>query len=277
VFERGLRQAGKKALTRAGRLLPLRGGCRALLYHSFDAAVIGSVRQELEGLKRIASPVTAAELLAALEAGDEDFFARPTFLVTIDDGYRNVFEHSRSMFAALAIKPVLFVPVEWIGFDGHDPVRIRLYFDEAHRLMTDADGRPRPFVSTDELRTLLSDGWEIGSHTMSHIDLTHPDADLSAEIASSRAWLEGELSTDVTMFSFPHGQRRHVSAPVLDHVRSAGYKACFSCSGGRIGVDSDPLFLNREVVDEWWSGGMTEGVFRGVLDPWRRYDPPDGL
>lgn len=225
---------------------------------------------------RVARPVSGGELVDALGSSDRSFFSEPTFVVTIDDGYLNVFEIARPMFESLGIHPVVFIPVDWIGFDGSDDRLAELYLDPTHHLIPDDRGHPRPMMSAPQLRMLVEQGWEIGSHSSSHIDLTSPEADLESEIVGSRERLGAILDTDIRMFSFPHGQRQHVSRAVLDKVRAAGYEACFTCSGGRIVHETDPYFINRDVVDDWWSGGMTSGMYRGVLDRWRHYETPEG-
>lgn len=64
------------------------------------------------------------------------------------------------------------------------------------------------YMNLDQLHELSDAGWEIGSHTVSHPDLTLLDpCDVELELAVSKAWLEGAGFT-VNTFASPFGEYR---------------------------------------------------------------------
>ena len=64
----------------------------------------------------------------------------------------------------------------------------------------------QPHVTERQVRDIAAAGHEIGSHGMTHADLTMlSDADLRKELADSKKALEDIIGTPVTLLSFPFG------------------------------------------------------------------------
>jgi peptidoglycan/xylan/chitin deacetylase (PgdA/CDA1 family) len=73
---------------------------------------------------------------------------------------------------------------------------------------------------------------EIGSHGLTHIDLTRlDDTALRAETAGSRALLEELTGAPVTGFCYPYGT---VDRRTQDAVRAAGYTYACAIDPGRL-------------------------------------------
>ncbi len=63
------------------------------------------------------------------------------------------------------------------------------------------------FLSIADVKELLKYGFEIGSHSLSHCNLTVLGyIDLVSELAYSKLWLEETFGVKVTKFSFPYGK-----------------------------------------------------------------------
>jgi peptidoglycan/xylan/chitin deacetylase (PgdA/CDA1 family) len=83
-------------------------------------------------------------------------------------------------------------------------------------------------LSWEHLRELSRAGFEIGSHTMSHRDLTRMDtARLRGELRDSKRILEDRLGVEITAVAFPFG--RH-SPRVIGEAVDAGYECGFASS-----------------------------------------------
>jgi peptidoglycan/xylan/chitin deacetylase (PgdA/CDA1 family) len=78
-------------------------------------------------------------------------------------------------------------------------------------------------MSWDGLRSLVAAGWEVGSHTDSHPDLTSlGDAELDAELRSSRAACEEEVQQACETLAYPFSAH---DGRVMERTRAAGYRA----------------------------------------------------
>jgi peptidoglycan/xylan/chitin deacetylase (PgdA/CDA1 family) len=88
------------------------------------------------------------------------------------------------------------------------------------------DCRP---MSWDALREMHAFGFEIGSHGVHHCMLAKLSPDqLEAELVGSRATLERELGTPVTLLSYPVGGDLAFDGRVMQATKAAGYRAACS-------------------------------------------------
>jgi len=110
-----------------------------------------------------------------------------------------------------------------------------------------ADGRPAGrLLNAAELREMQQKGMEIGSHTVSHVQLTEADdAGLRRELVDSRATLEDLLGTPVDSFAYPYGAW---DARCAEAVQQAGYAAACTTRTGWALRDRSPYQLRRLTV-----------------------------
>jgi peptidoglycan/xylan/chitin deacetylase (PgdA/CDA1 family) len=90
-------------------------------------------------------------------------------------------------------------------------------------------GRPG-YLRGSEMRSLVTEGFSIGSHGMHHVDWTRcDDAALDDEVACSMAILESVTGHPITQAAVPFGcyDRR-----VLRALAKCGYRDVFSSDGG---------------------------------------------
>jgi peptidoglycan/xylan/chitin deacetylase (PgdA/CDA1 family) len=97
-------------------------------------------------------------------------------------------------------------------------------------------GQPHPdlgvramIASRAQLRELSDAGVQIGSHTVTHADLTAvPYATALDELRRSRAELEDITGRPVASLAYPYGR---FNAQVQDAAREAGYETACACDG----------------------------------------------
>jgi peptidoglycan/xylan/chitin deacetylase (PgdA/CDA1 family) len=132
--------------------------------------------------------------------------AKPVVL-TFDDSYESVHRNAFPALAAAGYRATVFVITNYIGRANTWDVNL---------------GWIRfPHLDWGRLRELRDAGWEIGSHTARHPDLTRvPASRMDAELADSRRTLEDGLNAPVRFLSFPFGR---YNDRVLDAMRRAGY------------------------------------------------------
>jgi peptidoglycan/xylan/chitin deacetylase (PgdA/CDA1 family) len=161
--------------------------------------------------------ITQRELFDALVHG-KHLDARPV-LITFDDGYRDVFGQASEALARLGMHATAYVITGRIS--GRDP----------------------SFLTWSLLRNLERRGIEIGSHTVSHVDLTQlSDAVLSRELRESRGTLERGLGHPVQWLSYPFGR---VDDRVAAAAREAGYVLAMTTAPGRTQHSGCALELRR--------------------------------
>jgi peptidoglycan/xylan/chitin deacetylase (PgdA/CDA1 family) len=173
--------------------------------------------------------------------------AARTLALTFDDGERNVLEHGFPVLRELGVPATVFVPAGTVGSPG--------------------------VLGWDELALLADEGWEIGSHGVSHARLTALDDEaLEAELVDSRRAIKTRLGMACRSIAYPYGDAD-------DRVRTAAARAGYTAgctTGGTLGADvlgwprvgvhgSDDLFLFRLKTSR--SGRLLRGTpLRAPLD-----------
>lgn len=164
-----------------------------------------------------------------------------TLSVTFDDGYADNFTVAAPILEQFKIPATFFVTTSFIGTSLKAP------WDEAFE-------PPLPWMSWDQVRQLAARGFAIGSHTDGHVMLSTTDPRrLRADLETSKRRLEKELRVPARLFAYPFGGRSDISNASRQLVREVGFECCLSCFGGVNPVKSDPYFLQRISIGDWFT------------------------
>ena len=164
-----------------------------------------------------------------------------TLSITFDDGYIDNFEVAAPILRKLGLPATFFVATAFIGTDYAPPWDQQL-------------ARRPGWMTWDQVRSLRDQGFEIGAHTDSHIDLGLADAAvIRAELAVCREKLQREIGLTPKLFAYPFGGRNNISPDSLSLVREAGFECCLGACGGVNPPVADPFHLNRINCNDWFS------------------------
>jgi peptidoglycan/xylan/chitin deacetylase (PgdA/CDA1 family) len=184
--------------------------------------------------------------------------AGKTLAVTFDDAYRSVIERALPVLSRHEAPATVFAPTAYVGSD------------ERRTWSTMSQWAGTPFevelecMSWDDLRALNAAGWEIGSHSSTHPDLTAlGDAELDAELADSRAACEEALQRPCTSLAYPFGAH---DRRIAEHARAAGYETGVILDG-RVAIPPRSLVHPGQPAD--MLALMRAGIYRD--DGWPRF------
>lgn len=210
------------------------GDTLVLCYHTVDPAWDSILAVEPDMFARqIAGLLDEGyESVGFTEAVESRGDGRRLLAVTFDDGYESTWVHAGPILRDLGAVGTLFVvtdyissgrPFAWAGVD--------------HLAVGPQGGCLTP-LSWDHLGTLIDDGWEIGSHTLTHKMLPMVDLEVvETELAQSRLEITARLGTDCVSVAYPYGE---VDPRVVELARLAGYRT----GAGLHTVDPRPEPLN---------------------------------
>lgn len=119
----------------------------------------------------------------------------------------------------------------------------------------------RNYMSKDQIEALHAAGWEIGSHSLSHIDLTKNPKRREAEIIQSRKYLEFLLKIPIPTFSYPFGAYDDSS---LGYMKDAGYIAAVGLGPDERQGPNNIFYLYRQDIQ----GAYDLNRFAKLL-PWQ--------
>ncbi|MFI7010356.1 polysaccharide deacetylase family protein [Streptomyces sp. NPDC050145] len=229
----------QSARSRPRDLLPGRSPW-VVMYHSVDdcaddpynvTVTPARLKQQLRWLRsRGLRGVTVGQLLDARRRGT----GRGLVGLTFDDGYGDFAENALPLLRHYDCAATVFVLPGRLGGDN----------------AWDADGPRKPLLSAQGIRAVAAAGMEIGSHGLTHVDLTRVDPEQRrAEIERSRERLEEITGRRVHGFCYPYGS---VDRATADAVRTAGYRyACAISPGPLTGQFALPRVFVGERDTPW--------------------------
>jgi peptidoglycan/xylan/chitin deacetylase (PgdA/CDA1 family) len=156
--------------------------------------------------------------------------AKPV-LITFDDGYRDVLRYAVPVLQRLHMPATAYV------------ITARISSGDT------------TWFTWGELRRMERLGWDVGSHTVTHPDLTTlSTGEVTAQLTHSRNALEKHLGHPVQWFAYPSGAE---NSTVVDLTRQAGYVLAVTTQPGTDQDRSRPLELHRyEVLDTTGVAGL---------------------
>ncbi len=196
------------------------------------------IERQIDYLLTKRKPVTLRDL--ELHVRGAKPITEPSFVVTFDDGYKDIMSMIPFM-RARKIHPALFALA---------------YPERANRRELETD---RDFLSADDLVKLKKEEWGIGCHSGTHADFeTLTKEGIEREVVEAKKSLESIIGIPVVYFAYPKGR---YTEEVLDAVKRAGYALAFTVEDGFIEPGIARMRVPRIGVDRTHS--LRE--FRGML------------
>jgi peptidoglycan/xylan/chitin deacetylase (PgdA/CDA1 family) len=213
------------------------------------------------------TPVSLETLVNEIKNGKG--FRPKSVAITFDDGYEDDFLNALPILRKYHIPATFFITSGYVN---------------SNRIFPWDEGSPvrHPIMSWDQVRELSGLGFEIGAHTINHVDLGKVAVELAREeIGGSKARIEREIGKTIKAFAVPFGYKGSISKEIIEIVRETGFECCCSAHGGKVTRDSDLFDLHRvsmyptiiEMKMEldnfmtYFDGRMSINV-RGYKNPW---------
>jgi len=184
--------------------------------------------------------------------------------ITFDDGYASWHQWAAPILKEFKIPAVFFVCSGFVGLNGEDAA----YFRQKclHRT------QELPSLTKSQLLDLARDPlFEIGSHTVHHIDLGRQwdKRTLELEVEGDRQRLEDWIAEEVRWFAYPFGGPTKISQGAIDFLRQTPFSAAFTYiprfwerGADRFVVGRDGLSINDPVwVWRPWLGGAYDNLY----------------
>jgi len=173
--------------------------------------------------------VTAEELLAFI--GYQQGLPKKSVLITMDDGYRSVYEIAYPILKKYGYTATVFIYTSFVGVS-------------------------KMAITWDQLSEMQKDGFTIGSHTIYHSDLTQQKDEetdpeyvdrVKEELYGSKEIIDKKLGQDTYFLAYPFG---HYDQQSIQMAKEAGHKMAMSVKRGGNPFFANPLTLKRDQVLE---------------------------
>ncbi|MCE9645758.1 MAG: polysaccharide deacetylase family protein [Chloroflexi bacterium] len=175
-----------------------------LLYHRIDVSQTNSLyyitpenfEEQLRLLRNWGYNTITTELLVKAITQGADLPQHP-ILITFDDGHLDNYTTAFPIMQKYGFTGVMYIVGGYMGAPE--------------------------YMNADQIKEMAAAGWEVGSHGMTHLDLTSLDSQGQRyEIFESRKLLEKNLGVPILTFAYPFGSN---DPYILDYTYLAGYIA----------------------------------------------------
>lgn len=228
-----------------------------LTYHHFSNQCTNTLCMPIEEFSRQMAflkkegyrPVTMKEVLGFIDY--QEPLPAKAVAITIDDGYRSVYDLAYPILKQYNFKATLFIYTDFIG------------------------GSPNA-ITWDELRELTKAGFEVESHTITHADLTlrrkgESEAEYLArikrELRVPRELIRKNLGQEAVWLAYPYGRWNDL---VISMAMEEGYRGGVTVTRGASPFFVDPFRVGRNQVMNPGKGHSFEQLvkfFRGEALP----------
>lgn len=149
-------------------------------------------------------------------------------LITFDDGYVDFREHAWPILQKYGFPATVFVVPGLVGKDAEWDSRF---------------GPPAPLMNWDQIRELVAEGVQIGSHTMTHPLLTTLSHDeVASEALMSKTEIEQQIGHAVDTIAYPYGDHSEIVERIFE---DNGYAVGVTTSGKPANVFDRHLRIGR--------------------------------
>ena len=206
-----------------------------LIYHRFDKKCDSNLcipekvfDQQMKYLKDNGyHTVTPDDLLAFLEY--RQALPAKSVMITMDDGFRSVYNIAFPVMKKYGFSATLFIYTDYVGVSGSA-------------------------ITWEQLREMKAEGFSVGSHTVSHSNLTkkaegESDQDFLArirkELNDSKAIIDKKLGQNTIILAYPFG---NCDQRVIEYTKQAGYKMAMTVKRGGNAFFNSPMVLKRDQI-----------------------------
>lgn len=190
--------------------------------------------QQIHLLQQWDYQTISVELLARAITQGAELPPKPIIL-TFDDGGESVFTTALPIMQKYNFTGTAYIVYNYIGIPN--------------------------YMNADQIRELYTKGWEVGSHSTSHVSLTERNDRQQDEIIESRQKLEQKLGLPILTFAYPFGAYNEDS---VYFARLAGYIAAMGLGESTVQGSKNLYYLYRRDIS-----GMEDIQSFATSLPWR--------
>lgn len=237
---------------------------RALILHDIAPDQIGKLRDLFFLLSKNYDFLSPNEFFAYMHGSLQ--LKRPSLIVTFDDGLSSTYYVCRFILEPLNIYSFIFLCADTFGlknlsqehtFISHNLQRLKPVLPlQSNRL----------FLSSSQVRELISEGHTIGSHTLSHLRLNTLDNSLlHNEIVHSADLLQQYFDVAINAFAYPFGDIDSFSYAAMN-IACKRFRYVFSGVRGSNTSCRERHILFRDSINIDEPLSYSKSILEGCLD-----------
>ena len=215
----------------------------------------------MEWLGRNRRVVSLRDLYQGISAGTlED---NKAIAITFDDGFANNFHVAVPILREMGFPACFFIATDFVALAGQGTEALRQWETRVYRFTKASEP-----MTWEQIQALAGEGFEIGSHTVTHAKLAalRPEQ-IREEVLGSAALLEAELGVPPVFFAYPYGKSAMAPPASRPAVMQSGkFLAAFSTERGWNTVQTHREWWRRDSMEPSLSPRVLEAFLSGVFD-----------
>lgn len=189
-------------------------------------------RQQMKAIKDAKIPVIPMRDLLAWKKGEKNI-PDEVIVVTMDDGWEGVYQYAFPVMKEFGFPFTIYLYSKYVNIGGRS-------------------------LTWDQIREMMAFGVEVGSHSVSHENMTskrdkrrkeRTDDEqqqwIFGELKDSKDFLERNLHVPVTSFAYPFGNHNEI---VVQTAQQVGYETAVTVSPQKVTWDSPMAKLSRYII-----------------------------
>lgn len=225
-----------------------------LSYHSISddgwyfSVTLENFRKQLNYLNSNFDIISLSDLEKFIDGKKE--LNNPSVVITFDDGYKNILS-VRDLYKDIKIKPSVFL-IANTKLANFGELKVK-----------------REFLNINDIKKLIKDGWEIGSHTLTHPDMFKlTDSELNTEISMSKSMIEKDLGIKIKYLAYPKGR---YTSKVVKVTKKSGHTMALTMDDDIIDNKTNKLKIPRIGVDNTHSFYEFKYLYYPLLSKLRKF------
>ncbi|MBX7211916.1 MAG: polysaccharide deacetylase family protein [Verrucomicrobiaceae bacterium] len=189
-------------------------------------------RQQMKAIKDAKIPVIPMRDLLAWKKGEKNI-PDEAIVITMDDGWQGVYQYAFPVLKEFGFPFTMYLYSKYVNIGGRS-------------------------MTWDQIREMIAFGAEVGSHSVSHENMTskrakrgkdRTEADqqlwIVSELKDSKDFLEKGLHLPVTSFAYPFGNHNDV---IVQTAQQVGYETAVTVSPQKVTWDTPMAKLSRYII-----------------------------
>ncbi len=219
---------------------------RCLYCHYVFDDQVEKFEKILVELKNIGDFITTDQCMNMLNGKEK--IKGSYFHLSFDDGFRNIHKNAYPILVKHKVPAITFLPTKFIDTSFNETAKYCLEIAKYKAVIET--------LKWKDIREMVNDGFQFGSHSRSHVQLSKISNDkkyLHNEIYQSKSDIESKLNNTCKYFAWPFGEIKHVDDKSIKTIGEANYFGCFGAFRGSIipGATNNLMIPRHHFEVEW--------------------------
>lgn len=200
---------------------------RVFIYHNVSDAQVDAFRNQIMILKEYFDEIVNASDFVNLSQ-DNKLNSKKYACITFDDGFDDVYENAKPILDELKVTATIFLNQTLYDLTNSNPENLDDFVKEKFPRLSQSHNNLKG-LSEQQMRQLISDDYEIGGHTYSHISVPKTNLNqFEEEITNQRQFLIDNFNYNIKSFAYPYGRKKDIPNWGAKSLKKCGYESGFS-------------------------------------------------